>query len=139
MTHMADGSGQRERGIAAQQERRRMASEQLARGRQRLSWWAIRELQRRLRDNPDDIETADLLKAAKLDTADNPKTLTLAGDPTRPLIIGLEPARDSLSRAEEARAALPSPAPDLSAKGRLVPQRIPLASLAKPEGSGSDP
>ena len=126
---MADGSGQRERGIAAQQERRERAREALVRGRQRLSWWALRELQRRLRDNPGDVETRDLLQAAKLDAVDTPKTLTLTGDPARPLIIGLEPARDSLARAEEARAL---PAPDLSDKGRLVPQRIPLASLAKP-------
>ena len=116
--------------IAAQAERRARAREALVRVRQRLSWQAARELQRRLNLRPETLEPRDLVSIAKLEQGDAPKTLTLTGDPSRPLIIGLEPARDSLARAEEARAL---PAPDLSQNGRLVPQRINLAALAKPE------
>ena len=119
-------------GIAAQAERRQRAREALVRVRQRLSWQAARELQRRLSLRPETLEPRDLVAIAKLEQGDAPKSLTLSGDPARPLVIGLEPAETALARA--ARLAAPDPPvlppPDLTdGRGRLLPQRISFDSL----------
>ena len=119
-------------GIAAQAERRQRAREALVRVRQRLSWQAARELQRRLSLRPETLEPRDLVAIAKLEQSDQPKTLTLSGDPARPLVIGLEPAETARARA--ARLAAPDPPvlppPDLTdGRGRLLPQRISFDSL----------
>jgi len=126
--------------IAAQAERRARAREALVRVRQRLSWQAARELLRRLSLRPETLEPRDLVSIAKLEQGDAPKSLTLSGDPARPLVIGLEPAETARARA--ARLAAPEapalPPPDLTdGRGRLLPQRISLDSLrpAPPESA----
>lgn len=117
--------------IAAQTERRQRARDALVRVRQRLSWQAARELQRRLSINPDSLEPRDLVAIAKLEQSDQPKTLTLSGDPARPLVIGLEPAETARARARLAAPDPPAlPPPDLTdGRGRLLPQRISFDSL----------
>ena len=123
--------------IAAQAERRARAREALVRVRQRLSWQAARELQRRLSLAPGLLEPRDLVAIAKLEQSDQPKTLQVQGDPARPLMIGLEPAADALARAERLAAPAPPPPELTDGKGRLLPQRISLDSLrpAPPESA----
>ena len=123
--------------IAAQAERRARARDALVRVRQRLSWQAARELQRRLSLAPGLLEPRDLVAIAKLEQSDQPKTLQLQGDPARPLVIGLEPAADALARAERLAAPAPPPPELTDGKGRLLPQRISLDSLrpAPPESA----
>ena len=115
--------------IAAQAERRARAREALVRVRQRISWQAARELQRRLSLAPGLLEPRDLVAIAKLEQSDQPKTLQLQGDPARPLVIGLEPAADALARAERLAAPAPPPPELTDGKGRLLPQRISFDSL----------
>ena len=123
--------------IAAQAERRARARDALVRVRQRISWQAARELQRRLSLAPGLLEPRDLVAIAKLEQSDQPKTLQLQGDPARPLVIGLEPAADALARAERLAAPAPPPPELTDGKGRLLPQRISLDSLrpAPPESA----
>ena len=125
-------------GIAAQAERRQRARDALVRVRQRLSWQAARELQRRLSLRPETLEPRDLVAIAKLEQSDQPKTLTLSGDPARPLVIGLEPAETARARAARLAAPDPPALPDggahnlTDARGQLRPMRLSFTGPAVP-------
>ncbi len=125
------GSEHRERGLAAIADRKAREREALERLRRRLSWKAGSELARRFNVDPTSIETRDLAKLVTLDIADRPKTLQIEGNPLRPLIIGLEPAGDSLDRAHALAAPEPPalPPPSLTdARGQLRPMRLDLTT-----------
>jgi len=125
------GSEHRERGLAAMADRKAREREALERLRRRLSWKAGSELARRFNVDPTSIETRDLAKLVTLDIADRPKTLQIEGNPLRPLIIGLEPAGDSLDRAHALAAPEPPalPPPSLTdARGQLRPMRLDLST-----------
>ena len=133
---MANGSDHRERGLAAQADREQRQRDALLTVRRKVSWKAVRELERRLKVAPETLEPKDLVAIAKLEQGDRPKDLTVRGDPQRPLIIGLEPARESLARMET--PAQPLGAPEntplelTDSRGQLRPMRLQVGRPAVP-------
>lgn len=126
----------RARGLAAQAERRARAREALERGRRKLSWAAMGELSRRLASSPEAVKDETLVQIAKLDQGDRDKSLTLRGDPARPLVIGLAPARElGVALPGEpaplgvARLPAPDPAPLVNGNA-IIPQRFSLTDVA---------
>lgn len=87
----------------------------------RVSWKALEELERRVAtpERAGEVATQELVQVAKLGGGLSRETkVTVGGDPTRPLIIGLAPARE---------LEPPVTPPELTdGKGRLLPQRLSL-------------
>ena len=102
----------------------------LERGRIRLSWRAQRLLEKRMADPANPVKDEVLAKLATLDQGDRDKSLTLRGDPTRPLIIGLAPARDLLAPPDLPQIASPEPPPLVNGNA-IIPQRFSLADVAE--------
>lgn len=149
---MANGSDHRERGLAAQADREKRQREALLTVRRKVSWKAVREIERRLKVAPETLEPKDLVAIAKLEQGDRPKEVTLQGNPQRPLIIGLEPARESLARMGELAPPAPLPAlPEASQdatagamdltddRGQLRPMRLSFTGPAVPVDRGEAP
>lgn len=106
---------------ARKAQARAQAREALDRRARRVSWKALEELERRVAtpERAGEVATQELVQVAKLGGGLSRETkVTVGGDPTRPLIIGLAPARD---------LEPPPQVPELTdGKGRLLPQRLTL-------------
>lgn len=115
--------------------RRAQAREALDRRARRVSWKALEELERRVAtpERAGEIATQELVQVAKLGGGLSRETkVTVGGDPTRPLIIGLAPARDLPGMGTDVpELGSPVTPPELTdGKGRLLPQRLSLALSA---------
>lgn len=111
-------------------EERERQQRALEASRRKLSWRAIKELRRRLDTAPEQVETRDLVRVATLDQGDRDKSLTLKGDPARPLIIGLAPARDLQPPPDVPQLPPPKP-PELVDGNAIIPQRFSLTEVAE--------
>lgn len=118
------------RSQARRAERKLLEMAALERGRRRLTWRALKLLRERLATNPETVKDEVLVAIAKLDQGDRDKSLTLRGDPARPLVIGLAPARDLQPPPDVPQIAPPKP-PELVNGNAIIPQRFSLTEVAE--------